>query len=239
MRTSLVTRSAAIAATLGLLAPSWAAAHVGIPSGPLVANATQEITFGVGHGCEGSDTYTIKIDIPAGVTSVRAVPNSFGKVSVQKDAQQNVVSVTWQKADADLIAADENYYLLSIRAKAPNTPFATIYFPTHQTCKNPATGATTSTEWVSTMQTDAHDAGAAGEPAPATVILPAKKPGWNKFVVPQALASLSPYFDDAQIVWKGSAAHSANPATLDQIKTTAGVTQLTALAAGDEIWVKY
>lgn len=77
------------------------------------------------------------------------------------------------------------------------------------------------------------------EPAPALVVLPARQAGWNKLTVPVAVTDLSVLFADAQIVWKSSAAYSANAATLDQIKTTAGVSVLSALAAGDEIWVKY
>jgi hypothetical protein len=35
------------------------------------------------------------------------------------------------------------------------------------------------------------------------------------------------------------AAFSANPTTADLIKTTNGVTALTAISANDELWVKY
>jgi hypothetical protein len=35
------------------------------------------------------------------------------------------------------------------------------------------------------------------------------------------------------------AAYSSNPTTLEQIKSTDGVSELTALESGDEIWVKY
>jgi len=50
---------------------------------------------------------------------------------------------------------------------------------------------------------------------------------------------LSVFFNDAQIVWKGAAAYSANPATTDLIKATSGVSGLSSLAANDEVWVKY
>ena len=69
--------------------------------------------------------------------------------------------------------------------------------------------------------------------------MPARKPGWNKFVVTQAMTDLSVYFGDALIAWKGAAAYSANPATTELIAGTAGVAPLTALSANDEIWVKY
>ena len=47
------------------------------------------------------------------------------------------------------------------------------------------------------------------------------------------------FFGDAAIVWKGDAAYSPNPATVELIGSTADVTELGSLAEGDEIWVKY
>jgi uncharacterized protein YcnI len=243
MRGSLATSTLAfMTLAAAALAPSLASAHVSLASGPGYANTTQEVTFGVGHGCEGSDTFSIQIDIPEGVTSVRAVPTSFGAVSVQKNTAGVVTSVTFTKTEP-VLATDDNYYKLSLRIKVPNAPFTTVYFPTHQTCKKPDGTVLPVVDWVGTSDNQGHasDAGAAPEPAPALVVLPARVPGWNKVSVPVAVSAeaLAKLFADAQIVWKGSAAFSANPATLDQIKASSGVTVLAALAAGDEIWVKY
>lgn len=238
MRGTVATSVTALMAVATAFAPMKAQAHISVISGPGYANTTQEITFGVGHGCSGSDTYSVKIDIPAGVTSVRAETNGFGKVSVQRDASMNVTSVTWQKADADVLSSDDNYYKLTLRIKVPNTPFSTAYFAAHQTCKTGEGTVLPVVDWVATAQTSAEDAGTS-EPAPALVIVPAHQPGWNKFTVAAAVPDLSALFADAQIVWKGSAAYSANAATADQIKATAGVSVLGALSAGDEIWVKY
>lgn len=239
MRGSLAA-SLAASLTVGLsLFANAAQAHIAISSGPAYANSNQEITFGVGHGCEGLDTFAVTVDIPASVTSARALPSEFGAVTVTTNDANVVTGVTWQrKSDDDLAAKDTNYYKLTLRIKVPNTPFTTIYFPVHQTCKNKDTGATVVVDWVATTANEDHDAGAA-EPAAALLILPAKKAGWNKFTVPAAIPDLNVYFADAQIVWKGTSAFSANPATVQQIGTTAGVTPLTTLAAGDEIWVKY
>jgi uncharacterized protein YcnI len=227
-----------VLAVAGLaLAPAAAGAHVSIISGPGAANATQEVTFGVGHGCEGADTYKVKVDIPAGVTSVRPMRSDFGKVAVEKDAAGLVTAVTWQKADADALDADIAFYKLVIRMKLPDKPFTTVFFPAHQTCRA-ANGTLSVVDW-KMLPTDAPVDGGEDEPAPSIAIVPAHKPGWNKMTVAVAVADLGTYFGDAQIVWKGSAAYSANPATTDLIKATSGVTALTSLAAGDEIWVKY
>jgi periplasmic copper chaperone A len=224
-----------LAVALG--ASSVAYAHVSIVSGPAAANVTQEVTFGVGHGCAGADTYKVRVQIPASVTSVRPMRSDFGKVSIEKDAAGSITAVTWQKPDADALDADISYYKLVIRMRVPNAPFTSLYFPAEQTCRT-AAGALSTVNW-SMLPTDPVVDGGADEPASELRIVPARRPGWNKFVAPQAMSDLSVFFADALIVWKGAAAYSANPTTVGLIAATAGVTPLTSLAANDEIWVKY
>src|SRR4051812_10028731 len=76
----------AVALAAPFLAARGAHAHVSITSGPAAANTTQEIIFGVGHGCAGADTSRVRVELPAGVTSVRPETSDFGKTSVEKDA---------------------------------------------------------------------------------------------------------------------------------------------------------
>jgi periplasmic copper chaperone A len=219
------------------LAPGIAHAHISIASGPGFANTTQEITFGVGHGCAGTDTYRVRIEIPTDVLSVRPLRSDFGKVSIEKDTAGTITAVSWQKADADALDADLAYYKLVVRLKVPNKPFTTYFFKAHQTCR--AMDGTLSTVDWTMLPTDPAVDGGSDEPAPALVVLPARQSGWNKYVVAQPVADLSTIFSDAQIAWKGTAAYSANPNTAALITSTAGVTALTSLAANDEIWVKY
>jgi uncharacterized protein YcnI len=220
-----------------VLAPGMARAHVSIVSGPGFASTTQEITFGVGHGCAGADTTKVRVEIPADVLSVRPMRSDFGKVSVEKDAAGTITAVSWQKADADALDADIAYYKLVVRLKVPNKPFTTVYFKAQQTCR--AMDGTLSTVDWTMLPTDPVVDGGADEPAAALVVLPARQPGWNKYTVAAPVADVSALFSDAQIVWKGTAAFSSNPNTAALIGSTAGVTALTSLAASDEIWVKY
>ena len=219
---------------LAALVSSTAQAHVSIVSGPAFANTSQEVSFGVGHGCAGADTYRVQVEIPAGVTSVRPETSDFGQVDVETDAGGTVVAVTWTKADASVLPADTQYYKLVVRLKAPNQPFTTVYLPAHQTCRA-ADGSETVVDWVGINE--ASDSTI--EPAPALRLLPARFPGWNKFTLGTAVDDLQGYFGDAQIVWFGSKAFSVNPATSELIDATAGVSALTSLADGDQIWVKY
>jgi uncharacterized protein YcnI len=228
----------ALFAGVGLLAWRTAEAHVSIASGPAFANTTQQITFGVGHGCSGADTVSVRVEIPASVTSVRPMRSDFGKVSVEKDATGAVTAVVWQKADADVLSDDVAYYALVVRMKVPNAPFTTIYFPAHQTCRG-ADGGVSAVDWVGAPTAGGSVDAGDSEPAPALNIVPARAPGWNKVTAPIAVSSLATFFSDALIVWKGTAAYSASAATTDLIKGTPGVTSLTAIGAGDELWVKY
>jgi hypothetical protein len=210
-----------------------AEAHVSLASGPAAAAKSQKITFGVGHGCEGSDTLRIRVDIPAGVTSVRALFSDFGKPTVIRDGT-TVTAVEWTKADADVLAGDDGYYELTIRARVPDAAFTQLQFNITQVCRS-AQGVETTVMWD-------QPPGSTGNTAPMLVVVPARTTGWNKIVVGRAVAAadLPIYLGDAQIVWRGNAAYSANAATMAQIGQTQGVTALTGdLASSDELWVRY
>lgn len=229
-----------VAAGLGTAGVFWSAraeAHIEVGSGPAVANGTNEVSFNVGHGCAGADTYRVTIDIPAGVTAVRPMRSDFGKVTVDKDLAGTITAVSWQKPLSEALDADVAFYKLVIRLRTPNQPFTTLYFAAHQTCRA-ADGTLTTVDWVGLPTTPMPDGGTV-EPAAALSLVPARLPGWNKYTVASAISNLSGFFKDAQIVWKGTAAYSANANTAALISSTQGATALTALNAGDEVWVKY
>jgi periplasmic copper chaperone A len=214
----------------GALLTTAAHAHVTVASGPAVANQSQDVTFSLAHGCDGADTYALTIEIPAGVTFVRPRPNDFGSPTVATDGSGNVTSVTWDKTDA--LDADTQYYKFTVHLRTPDQPFTQLLFRAHQSCRA-ADGTETTVDWIAAP-------GAAGEPAPVLVILPARLPGWNRYIINGHLTDVTPYFQDAQIVWRGTAVYSFNPNTAAQITMTPGVTSLTGgLHPGDEIWVKY
>jgi hypothetical protein len=207
-----------------------AEAHVSIVSGPAFANKSQKITFGIGHGCEGADTISLRIDIPAGISSVRAMTSDFGKPALVKDASNtNVVAIVWTKADADAQLEDFQFYEITLRARVADVPFTTIAWKATQICKAADGTVLPPVVWD-------------GATAPQLNVVPARIPGWNKFVLGTAVsaANLPIYLGDAQIVWRGNAAYSSNANIMAQIASTTGVSALTGdLAASDEIWVKY
>lgn len=202
-------------------------------SGPAFANATQEIAFSVAHGCQGADTYSVDLEIPAGVTSVRPETSDFGQVDVMTDETGTIVMVSWKKSESALLPADTQFYKLLVRLKAPDAAFTSLYFPAHQTCRA-ADGTTSVEDWVGLDGSDSNV-----EPAPVLYVLPPRFPGWNKFTLSAPVDTLPTFFADAEIVWRDNAAYSVNPTTTDLIGQTEGVTALTSLASGDVIWVKY
>jgi uncharacterized protein YcnI len=228
-----LTWTATIAGFAALLT-SRAEAHISIASGPAFANTSQEVAFGVGHGCEGADTVRVQIEIPAGVTSVRPETSDFGQVDVETDATGAVVSVTWTKPDANVLDADTQYYKLLVRLKPPDQPFTKVYLPAHQTCRA-SDGTETVVDWVGIDEA----ADSTIEPAPTLYVLPGRFPGWNKFTVGSAVDDLKGFFADAQIVWSGNRAFSVNPTTTELIAGTSGTSALTSLGQGELIWVKY
>jgi uncharacterized protein YcnI len=207
---------------------------VSLSGGPGYAAQSQVLTFSVGHGCSGVDTARIEVKIPKELTSVRGMPNVFGDIEIQKDDAGVVTGVVWK--NSHLRDADELFYQLQIRVKLPDAAFSTIYIPVTQVCRTPD-GVESTVEW-SALPTD--PAPAEGEATPAAVlkILPVRVPGWNQYTVKDKIADLS-IFDDAQIVWSGAAAYSANPATKQQISAESDVQELSEIAAGATIWVKY
>ena len=226
----------ALIGALTAFSSGTAEAHVDVASGVATANSTNLVRFGVGHGCAGADTYSLTIDIPTGVTSVRPVRSDFGIPTVQKDASGNVTSVTWQKPEAEALDADTAYYEFALRLRTPDQPFTSLHFVVHQTCRA-ADGTLTTVDWADLPSTPPEEA--TDHPAAELRVLPARLPGWNKYTVGTDMTDLAAFFSDAQILWKGTAAYSANPNTAALIANTSGVTELTSLSTGDEIWVKY
>lgn len=215
-------------ALAGFLVPAVAGAHASISSGPATANRSQKITFSVGHGCEGADTVGIRVPIPAGVTSVRALDSSFGAPIFETDVDGNVTAVSWRKPNAEALPEDRAYYEFVIRVRVPDAPFTRIAFPVEQTCYSEA-GGEVQVDW-------------AGEDAPQLIVVPARQSGWNSYTLPAAIVEddMPTYFGDALIVWKGTAAYSPNPNIAALIATTMGVTALTGdLSSGDQLWVRY
>lgn len=70
-RTALIGSAAGVALALGV--PLAASAHVHVDPGTVSAGSTETLTFAFSHGCDGSPTTALVIDIPDGVGNVTPV----------------------------------------------------------------------------------------------------------------------------------------------------------------------
>lgn len=226
--------AATLITATGLVTSSTALAHVGA-SGPAIAGENSLLTFSVGHGCEGADTYAVELQIPDGVLSVRAVPNPAFTVEIVLDDAELPDKVIFSKDPATVRPADDMYYQLGLRVAVPDQPFTTMFFPATQRCRS-AEGEELVTEWFA--ESTEHGAEDAPPPAPAITILPTHTAGWNKFTPDQDIHSLD-VFSDAQIVWVEDAAYSPNAETTALIEADEDVSTLEHIKAGSVVWVKY
>ena len=170
--TVLPATTAAIA--LSLVAP--ASAHVTATPSSAAAGSSTVVTFSVGHGCEGSPTTKIEIQVPESVLSVTATRNPYYDVesTIEElaepvtDSHGNEVtertSTIAYTATTPLPDGQRDTFQLSFTV--PDAEGEVLAFPTIQTCQQ---GETAWTEVPAAGQ-DEHEL---DNPAPSFEILPA------------------------------------------------------------------
>jgi len=198
-------------------------AHVSFVDSNAIAGKSYIATANIPHGCSDIngnhyDTIKIEISIPPEFTGVRPADSAFGPATIETDLVTGAVTkLTWTKTAAEL-PDDTHFIQVTFRGTLPNAPLTTLELDTTQTCA----GGTTKT-W-------------SGVDVPKIKVLPARARGWNKYTAQANIdaATLGTYFSDAEIVWYGAAAYSANPITNGLITN-----KLTDIPLGGEFWVKY
>ncbi|WP_404540875.1 YcnI family protein [Bradyrhizobium sp. USDA 223] len=161
---------------IAALAATPAAAHVSLETKQATIGASYKAVFTVPHGCAGSPTVKIRVQIPEGVIAVKPMPKAGwtvdvveGKYAGEYDYHGNKLSsgvkeVAWSGGKLP----DKNYdefimqAVLTDKLKA-NT---TLYFPVVQECE---TGVR---RWIE-IPTDASSHSHEGKsPAPGVKLLP-------------------------------------------------------------------
>lgn len=130
---------AAVASTLALAAE----AHVTLETREAPAGSYYKAVFRVGHGCDGQPTQRLRVQLPAGVDSVKTMLKPGWKVQVVREKlatplkgeHGNTVTevpkeVSWSGGKL----ADENYDEFVMQIHLPDTPNADLYFPVVQEC---------------------------------------------------------------------------------------------------------
>ena len=139
-----MTKAYAAAVTVAVLCVTGSAtAHVVLESKQAPAGSTYKAVLQVGHGCEGSPTKSIRVQIPEGVIAVKPMPKPGWELTTKRGdyAQaydyfgekltEGVKEVAWTGGNLP----DEWYDEFVLRVRLPDgAPGTVIRFPVVQEC---------------------------------------------------------------------------------------------------------
>lgn len=139
MKTILALGSLALA-SLSPLAP--ALAHVTLADAKAAPGAYFVSAFRIGHGCAGSATTALKIELPDAIIQARPQPKAGWTLEIEraplspprpgeggKPVTERVKSITWRGGPLP----DDQFDAFGFMAKLPSQP-GKLYFPAIQTC---------------------------------------------------------------------------------------------------------
>ena len=133
------------AAALATLAASPAAAHVSLENRQAAVGSYYKAVFTVPHGCAGSPTIKIRVQIPEGVIGIKPMPKAGWTLDVVKGKyaasydyhgaklSEGVKEVAWSGGRL----ADDNYdeFVFASFLAGNLKPNTTLYFPVVQECE--------------------------------------------------------------------------------------------------------
>jgi uncharacterized protein YcnI len=165
---------------IAALPASPAAAHVSLETKQARVGASYKAVFTVPHGCAGSPTVKIRVQIPEGVIAVKPMPKAGwnvdvveGKYAAEYDYHGNKLSsgvkeVAWSGGKL----LDKNYDEFVMHTFLTDTlkPDTTLYFPVVQECE---TGVSRWIEIPAEGAGHSHEGKSEGKsPAPGVKLLP-------------------------------------------------------------------
>ena len=159
---------AAVVAVAVLCVMGLAQAHVVLESKQAPASSTYKAVLQVGHGCEGSPTKSIRVQIPEGVIAVKPMPKPGWELTTKRGeyAQpydyygekltEGVKEVAWTGGNLP----DEWYDEFVLRVRLPDAaPGTVVRFPVVQECVEGVH------RWIE-VPADGQDPDSLDEPAP-------------------------------------------------------------------------
>jgi uncharacterized protein YcnI len=150
-------------------------AHVTLAVKEAAVGADYKATFQVPHGCKGSATVELSVEIPGGFLAVKPQPKPGWKIEIvtgaydkpyhhyRSEITDGVKSVTWSGGDLPDDYYDE-FVLVGYLDKGLQ-PGSWLYFPAVQTCKQGID------RWTD-IPGDTKSSGEPHSPAPALKLLP-------------------------------------------------------------------
>jgi periplasmic copper chaperone A len=139
------TRYSLVCAAVATLMASSASAHVTLESRQATIGAGYKAVFAVPHGCAGSATTKIRVQIPEGVIAVKPMPKAGWNVEVIKGKyaaeydfhgtkfSEGVKEVVWSGGKLPDDYYDE--FVVSTFLTGALKPDTVLYFPTVQECE--------------------------------------------------------------------------------------------------------
>ena len=130
---------------MAALAASPAAAHVTLETKQATIGASYKAVFTVPHGCAGSPTVKIRVQIPEGVLAVKPMPKAGWSVDVVEGKYANEYDYHGNKLSSGVKEVmwsggkllDKNYDEFIMHTVLTNSlkPNTTLYFPVDQECE--------------------------------------------------------------------------------------------------------
>jgi len=134
--------------------------HISLQDKSAPAGSAYKAVFQVGHGCQGSATTGLSVQIPAGFQGAKPYPKAGWTVTVKsgklakpydshgKQVSEDVTVVSWTASSKDAALQDAHFDEFTLRGKLPESA-GPLWFKVLQSCENgsndwselPATGA--------------------------------------------------------------------------------------------------
>lgn len=158
---------------------AWSAsayAHATLETKEAAVGGSYKAIVKIGHGCEGTATLKVRVQIPEGVISVKPMPKAGWTLETttgayakpykyyRRELSEGVKEIVWT---GKLLDAHYDEFVFASYLTDSLTPGATVYFPVTQECE---TGAH---RWVE-IPAAGQDAHALKSPAPGVRLIAAK-----------------------------------------------------------------
>lgn len=145
MTLHIATKLIAICAILAGATPAFP--HIFLESGSAAAGTAYKAAFQVGHGCKGSPTTGLSVQIPDGFQGAKPYPKAGWNLSTQlgklakpyeqhgQQVLEDTTLVSWTAGSPAAALPDAYFDEFVLRGKLPATP-GPLWFKVLQTCEN-------------------------------------------------------------------------------------------------------
>ncbi len=134
-----------------LIRPESAFSHVTLAEPAALANTAYKAALQVGHGCDGSPTTAITVQLPAGFRGAKPMVHAGWVAATReeklaapyprhgKTVTHDVVEVTWTASAKGYWLADAHFDEFTVRGTLADTP-GPMWFKVLQTCETGRNG---------------------------------------------------------------------------------------------------